>query len=213
MTNFLETWGYVAIFTLSFISAMGLPAGAELAIIYGGVLASGQIPHEHHHLTLLFVIAFATAAESLGSLAGYLIGFYGGRPFVDQFGKWVLVTHRDLDRVEAWFARRGDPLVLFGRLIPLLRSAVSFAAGLGEMAIGKFVAFTVVGCAIWCTTQASVGFALGAGYFHVLEALSFAGYAVAAVAFIALAIFFIHRLRVVREESQVASGELSEDLA
>jgi len=200
MEHFLETWGYVAVFALSFISAMGLPVGAELAVIYGGVLASGQIPHEPHHLNLVIVIVLAAVAEVLGSLAGYLIGFYGGRPLVDRFGKYVLLTHRDLDRAEAWFVRHGEPLVLFGRFIPLLRSFVSFAAGLGEMVIGKFVAFTVLGCAIWCTALASLGFALGSSYNHVLKGFSDAGYALAAVAVIAVALLFVHRLRVVREE-------------
>ena len=93
----------------------------------------------------------------LGSLAGYLIGYFGGRPLVDRVGKYVLLTHKDLDRAEAWFARRGEPLVLFGRFIPLLRSFVSFAAGLGEMAVAKFLVFTVIGCAIWCTALTSSG--------------------------------------------------------
>src|ERR1700681_1616762 len=168
MEHFLETWGYVAVFALSFISSMGLPVGAELAIIFGGVLASGQIPGEPHHLNLVLVIVLATLAEVLGSLAGYLIGVYGGRPLVDRFGKYLLLTHRDLDRAEGWFGRHGEPLVLFGRFVPLLRSFVSFAAGLGEMAIGKFIAFTVIGCAIWCTALASVGYALGSSYNHVL---------------------------------------------
>jgi len=202
MEHFLETWGYVAIFALSFISSMGLPVGAELAIIYGGVLASGQIPNEPHHLNLVVVIVVATVAELLGSLAGYLIGYYGGRPLVDRFGKYVLLTHKDLDRAEAWFARHGEPLVLFGRFIPLLRSFVSFAAGLGEMAIGKFVAFTVIGCAIWCTAQASLGYALGSSYQHVLKAFSYAGYVLAVLAVIGVAVLFFHRLRVVREERQ-----------
>jgi len=204
MEHFLETWGYLAVFVLSFISSMGLPVGAELAIIYGGVLASGQIPHEPHHLNLAVVCVLATLAEVLGSLAGYLIGLYGGRALVDRFGKYVLLTHRDLDRAEAWFARHGEPLVLFGRFIPLLRSFVSFAAGLGEMAIGKFVAFTVIGCAIWCTALASLGFALGASYNHVLKAFSDAGYGFAVVAVIAVAVLFVHRLRVVREERNAA---------
>ena len=204
MEHFLETWGYVAVFALSFISAMGLPVGAELAIIYGGVLASGQIPNEPHHLNLVVVIVLATLAELLGSLAGYLIGYYGGRALVDRFGKYVLLTHKDLDRAEAWFARRGEPLVLFGRFIPLLRSFVSFAAGLGEMAIGRFVAFTVIGCAIWCTALSSLGFALGSSYNHVLKAFSDAGYLLAALAVIAVAVLFFHRIRVMREERQSA---------
>ncbi len=107
------------------------------------------------------VIVVAVVAEVLGSLAGYLIGYFGGRPLVDRVGKYVLLTHKDLDRAEAWFDRRGEPFVLFGRFIPLLRSFVSFAAGLGEMAIAKFVVFTVIGCAIWCTALVSLGYSLG----------------------------------------------------
>ena len=200
MEHFLETWGYVAVFVLSFISSMGLPVGAEVAIIYGGVLASGQIPNEPHHLNLVVVIVVATLAEVLGSLAGYLIGYFGGRPLVDRVGKYVLLTHKDLDRAEAWFARRGEPFVLFGRFIPLLRSFVSFAAGLGEMAIAKFLVFTVIGCAIWCTALTSLGYSLGASYSHVLKAFSYAGYVAAVLVVIAVAVLFWHRLRIVREE-------------
>jgi membrane protein DedA with SNARE-associated domain len=200
MEHFLETWGYLAVFVLSFISAMGLPVGAEVALIYGGVLASGQISNEPHHLNLVVVIVVATAAELLGSLAGYLIGYFGGRPLVDKVGKYVLLTHHDLDRAEAWFNRRGEPFVLFGRFIPLLRSFVSFAAGLGEMAIAKFLLFTVVGCAIWCTALVSLGYSLGSSYNHVLKAFSYAGYLAAVIAVVAVAFVIWHRVRLVRQE-------------
>src|ERR1700733_2183465 len=169
MEHFLESWGYVAVFVLSFISSMGLPVGAEVAIIYGGVLASGQVPGEPHHLNVLAVILIATLAEVLGSMTGYVIGYFGGRPLVDRFGKYVLLTHKGLDRAEAWFAKRGDPVVLFGRFIPLLRSFVSFAAGLGEMTIAKFLVFTVIGCAVWCTVLTIVGYSLGSSYKHALQ--------------------------------------------
>ncbi len=204
MEHFLETWGYVAVFGLTFISSMGPPVGSELAVIYGGVLASGQIPHEPHHLNLVIVILLAVVGEVLGSSAGYLIGLFGGRTLVDRFGKYVLLTHKDLDRAEAWFERHGEPLVLFGRFIPLLRSFVSFAAGLGEMAIGKFVAFTVIGCAVWCTALASTGYALGSSYNHVLKAFNDAGYVLAALAVIAVAGLFVHRFRTVRAEQHIA---------
>jgi membrane protein DedA with SNARE-associated domain len=198
--HFLETWGYLAVFTLSFISSMGLPVGAEVAIIFGGVLASGQIANEPHHLNLILVIVLATLAEVLGSLAGYLIGYYGGRPLVNKLGKYVLLTHRDLDRAEAWFARRGEPVVLFGRFIPLLRSFVSFAAGLGEMAMAKFVTFTVIGCAVWCTILTSVGYGLGSSYHRVLKDFSYAGYVAAVLVVVAVAVLFVHRFRVMRLE-------------
>src|SRR5580704_17767395 len=200
MEHFLETWGYVAVFGLSFISSMGLPVGAEVAIIYGGVLASGQIPNEPHHLSLVLVIVVAVLGEVLGSLAGYLIGYFGGRPLVDRVGKYVLLTHKDLDRAESWFGRRGEPFVLFGRFIPLLRSFVSFAAGLGEMAIAKFLVFTVIGCAVWCTALVSLGYSLGSSYNHVLKAFSYAGYIAAVLVVIAVAALFFHRFRQLREE-------------
>ena len=209
MESFLYHYSYLAVFVLSFISAMGLPVGAELAVIGGGALASGEVhmllPNgqtspEVFHASLAAVILLAVLGEVLGSLAGYLIGFYGGRPLVDRFGRYVLLSHKDLDRAEAWFDRHGEPLVLFGRFIPLLRSFVSFAAGLGEMAIPKFIAFTVIGCAIWCTALASLGYSLGSSYNHVQRSFSDAGYVLAALAVIAVVLLFVHRVRVVREE-------------
>jgi membrane protein DedA with SNARE-associated domain len=198
--HFLESWGYVAIFVLCFISSMGLPVGSEVAIVYGGVLTSGKVPHQAHDLHLPVVIAVAVLGELCGSLAGYLVGYFGGRQAVDRFGKFVLLTHRDLDRADAWFARRGERTVLFGRFVPLFRSFISFAAGLGEMAVPKFLLFTAIGCTIWCTLLATLGSALGSSYSHALKAFSLAGYAAVGVCAVAVAILFWHRLRVVRSE-------------
>ena len=207
MEHFLATWGYAAVFLLSFISAMGLPVGAELALIYGGVLASGQVHGQGLPLNLAIVILLGTLGEVLGSFAGYSIGRFGGRALVDNVGKYVLLTHKDLDRADAWFARRGEPFVFFGRFIPLLRSFVSFAAGLGEMALGKFTAFTVIAVAIWCTALVSLGYSLGSSYNHVLKAFSYAGYVAGVLAVIAVAFVFWHRLRAYRAERDRQSSE------
>lgn len=207
MEEFLRSAGYGAIFALSFISAMGLPVGAELALIYGGVLASGHALSGGKPLQLAVVIIVAVLGEVLGSLAGYSIGRFGGRTLVDRVGKYVLLTHKDLDRAEAWFARRGEPVVFFGRFIPLLRSFVSFAAGLGEMALAKFVIFTVVACAIWCTALCSLGYSLGSSYQHVVNAFSFAGYVLGALAVIAVIVVFWHRLRAYRSQRDLGRAE------
>ena len=132
---------------------------------------------------------------------------YGGRPLVDKVGKYVLLTHKDLDRAEAWFARRGEPVVLFGRFVPLLRSFVSFAAGLGEMALVKFTIYTVIACAIWCTAICSLGYSLGSSYEHVLKAFSFAGYVVGALAVVAVAVVFWHRLHSYRSQRDLERAE------
>jgi len=208
--EFLKSAGYGAVFALSFISSMGLPVGAEVALIYGGVLASGQVPGEGQPLSLALVIVVAIVAEFLGSLAGYSIGRYGGRALVDKVGKYVLLTHKDLDRADAWFSRRGEPVVLFGRFVPLLRSFVSFAAGLGEMALAKFSLFTIIGCAVWCTALCSLGYSLGSSYNHVLKAFSFAGYILAALAVIAVAVVFWHRLREYRSQRDTERTQAGE---
>src|SRR5665213_2312472 len=209
LNNFLLHYSYFAIFILSFISSTGIPAGSEVAIIGGGALASGEVhkllsngqpSSEFFHLSLVLVILLALAGEVLGSMVGYLIGLKGGRAAVDKWGKYLLLTHKDLDRAEAWFARRGEPVVLFGRFIPLLRSFVSFAAGLGEMAIAKFILFTVVGCAVWCAVLTTVGYGLGSSYHRVLKDFSYAGYVAAVLVVVAVAVLFVHRLRVVRLE-------------
>jgi membrane protein DedA with SNARE-associated domain len=200
VTHFLVSAGYAAVFVLSFISSMGLPVGSELAILGGGALATGKVTGQGEPLNLAVVIVLATLGEVLGSAAGYAIGRYGGRPLVDRVGKYVLLTHKDLDRAEAWFARRGEPVVFFGRFIPLLRSFVSFAAGLGEMAIGKFLLYTVIACAIWCSALASIGYSLAGTYDSVVKAFSYAGYVLVALAVVAVAVVFWHRYRSYKAE-------------
>lgn len=208
--QFLQHYLYLAVFVLSFISSMGIPAGSEAAIIGGGAYASGKIidqshPGQYIHLSLVAVIILATAGEVLGSLVGYAIGRFGGRPLVDRFGRYVLLTHKDLDRAEAWFERHGEPLVLFGRFIPLLRSFVSFAAGLGEMAVGKFLAFTLIGCAIWSTALSLLGYSIGPTWATVEKKFSYAAVVVAVLFVIAVVVLILHRIRTQRAE-RAASG-------
>jgi membrane protein DedA with SNARE-associated domain len=202
MEHFLQTWGYVAIFGATLISSMCIPIGSEVAIAYGGVLASGHVAANtgHDHLSLVLVIVVATVGELIGSFLGYGIGYFGGRPLVDRVGKFVLLTHKDLDRAEEWFNHRGEWAVLFTRFIPLVRSFISLAAGLGEMALGKFAVFTVIGCAAWCAALASIGYSLGSSYQHVINGFSYAGYIAIVLVVLAIIALLFHRLRVVRAE-------------
>jgi len=204
MENFLVHWGYLAIFVATFISSMGIPIGSEIAIGYGGALASGQITTTgHDHLSLGLVIVVATLGEVVGSTVGYAIGYFGGRPLVDKVGKYVLLTHKDLDRAEAWFDGRGEWVVLFGRFIPLVRSFISLAAGLAEMAITKFLVMTIIGCTIWCAALASIGYSLGASWHHVLKDFSYAGYLAAVLVVLVVVGLILHRVRTMRQEGSV----------
>ncbi|MGC2167571.1 MAG: DedA family protein [Acidimicrobiales bacterium] len=201
MEHFLASWGYLALVGITALAALGIPVGSEIAIGYAGVLASGQFVSGHHdHLTLALVIVFAALGEVVGSLIGYAIGRYGGRSLVDRVGKYVLLTHKDLDRAEEWFQRRGDPMVFFGRFIPLVRSFVSIAAGIGEMSLTKFVAFSAAASVIWCGALAGIGYGVGGSWHRVITDFSYVGYLAAAVVVVVIAVFVVHRLRQLRLE-------------
>jgi membrane protein DedA with SNARE-associated domain len=201
LQTFLVHWGYLALFLITALSAFGIPVGSELAMAYGGALASGQVlngPRDHFSLGLVIVVA--VVGELVGSLLGYSLGRFGGRPFIDKVGRYILLTHRDLDRVEAFLTRRGDAFVLVGRLIPLLRSFVSIVAGLAEMTLWRFLAFSVIGCAIFTAALSSIGYSLGGSWHVAVKDFSDAGYVAAAVAVLTIAVTLAHRIKVLREE-------------
>jgi membrane protein DedA with SNARE-associated domain len=209
LEHILATWGYFALFGLAALAALGIPVGSEIAIGYAGVLASGQIvTGRHDHLQLGLVVLVATLGEVMGSTVGYAIGHFGGRSFIDRVGKYVLLTHKDLDRAEAWFARRGEPLVFFGRFVPFVRSFVSIAAGIGEMAVAKFLVFTLAACAIWCGALASIGFALGSSWHRIITDFGYVGYFAAGLVIVVALLFIIHRVRQLRLEHAVSPDEL-----
>jgi membrane protein DedA with SNARE-associated domain len=212
MQNLVIHLGYVALFLLTALSAFGIPVGSELAMAYGGALASGQVLRSSHdHFSLGVVIVVAILGELVGSLGGYALGRFGGRALVDRYGKYLLLSHRDLDRVEAYLARRGEPFVLVGRLVPLLRSFVSIVAGLAEMTIGRFLAFSVVGAAIFTSALASIGYALGGSWHKAVKDFSDVGYVAGALAVIGIVLGIAHRVRVIRHESARPLAGLAEE--
>jgi membrane protein DedA with SNARE-associated domain len=201
MQSFVVHWGYLALFLVTAVSAFGIPVGSELTMAYGGALASGAVlAGTHDRFSLGAVIAVAVAGELVGSLCGYALGRFGGRPLVDRIGRYILLSHRDLDRVEAFMARRGDPFVFVGRLVPLLRSFVSIVAGLAEMSLGRFVAFTLAGSAVFTAAVAGAGYGVGANWHKVVKDFSDAGYVAAALAVLAVALGIAHRVKVLRDE-------------
>ncbi|HEY5273942.1 MAG TPA: DedA family protein [Acidimicrobiales bacterium] len=175
MTHFLTNWGYFALVVITLLAAMGVPTGSELAIAFAGALASGKITHAPH-LNLLLVIGLATLAELAGSYLGYGIGRVGARPLLRRITRVLRVTDRDLERTERLFARYGSPFVLFGRFVPLVRSFVGVAAGLGRMAIIPYTLFTTIAVAIWCTALAVLGNVLGRQWNHVAGAATSVGW-------------------------------------
>jgi membrane protein DedA with SNARE-associated domain len=127
-------------------------------------------PITHAPWSWLAVLLIATAGAVLGSLAGYLIGAWGGRPLLDRWGRYVHIQPDDLDRADEWFARYGDWAVLFGRLVPLVRALINYPAGVARMPIGRFLLFSALGSLPWNAALLLGGFLLGENYRRLYDA-------------------------------------------
>jgi membrane protein DedA with SNARE-associated domain len=187
ITSAIGDYGLYAVFGLMLVDAV-FPAASELVMLYAGAVAAGAFAG--HTVTLLGVemestfwayVAMATAGTVgylVGSLIGWAVGFYGGRPFLERRGRWVHLTPDRLDRAEAWFARYGDWAVLLGRVMPVVRSFISIPAGVLEMPVVRYTVLTAIGSAVWCFGIAGAGVALGSSWEHFHENWRYADYGV-----------------------------------
>jgi membrane protein DedA with SNARE-associated domain len=217
VTGAIGDYGLYAVFILMLVDAV-LPAASELVMVYAGAVAIGAFPE---HTVNLFgaqvdstgwaYVAMAgagTVGYVLGSILGWAIGLYGGRPYLERHGRWLHVTPKKLDRAEAWFERYGDATVFFGRVAPIVRSFVSIPAGIAEMPLPRYTVLTTLGTIPWCFGLAGIGLALGSGWERFHESFRFADYAIVAlvVAGLAYLLFRAHRRRVRRRAVEQRSG-------
>jgi len=173
LTNFIVTHGAYAIFLIMAVDAI-FPVGGELTMLLAGALAAGAISGHQpvllgHTLNggleaYLVLVAVGTLGYLTGSLIGWAIGRWGGRPLLERHGRWLHLDHQRLERAEAWFDRHGRAAVFLGRLTPLVRSFISIPAGVFETPLGPYTVLTLAGSAIWCLFFAGAGWALGANY-------------------------------------------------
>jgi membrane protein DedA with SNARE-associated domain len=185
----VSSYGYAAVFLLSVLQSCCVPTSSELTLGFAGVMAS------EGHLNLLAVIAVAVAGEVLGAYVAWVIGRYAGRGLVDRYGRYLLLTHHDLDRAEAWYGRHGNWGVFGGRLIPVIRNFVALPAGVAEYPPVPFGVLTFFGSLIWCSAMALIGYGVGSGYHKVMKGFSYAGYLLGVAAVIAIVVVIMHRYR------------------
>jgi membrane protein DedA with SNARE-associated domain len=120
---------------------------------------------------LLLVIALATVGSVVGAVVGYAIGAWGGRPLLDRYGRYVGIGADELDRADRWFERWGAWAVFLGRMVPLVRTFVSYPAGISRMPLGRFVAFSALGSLPWNAVLIYAGLLVGENYPAIEAAL------------------------------------------
>jgi membrane protein DedA with SNARE-associated domain len=151
----ISAGGYFGIVVLMAIESACIPLPSEVIMPFAGYLVSlGQFS----------LIGAATAGAlgcNIGSTIAYLVAAHGGRTAFERWGKYVLVRHEELDRAEHFFARYGAATVFVGRLLPVIRTFISFPAGLARMPMLKFQIYSFIGSWPWCFALAYVGMTLG----------------------------------------------------
>lgn len=166
----IDHYGFGGLFAALALANVGAPLGSELILpVAGGLGATG-------HLTPVWLtIVVAVAGELVGGTAGYVIGRFGGRPLVDRYGRYLHLSHANLDRVHAFFERYGSFSIFICRFIPVIRGIVSIPAGLAEMNLAHFYAWYAIGSTIFCGGLILLGDELGGHLDSVLPLLHRAG--------------------------------------
>lgn len=151
----ISALGYPGVVLLMGIESACIPLPSEIIMPFSGYLVyTGRFS--------LWAVSVAGAVGCvLGSLVAYWAGMYGGRPFIERYGRYVLISHHDLDLADRWFARRGELIVFASRLLPVIRTFIAFPAGVARMNLTRFIVYTFVGSLPWCLGLAYVGQKLG----------------------------------------------------
>jgi membrane protein DedA with SNARE-associated domain len=147
--------GYAGVLLLMAVESACIPLPSEVIMPFAGYLASTG------RFSLPLVATVGALGCNLGSALAYAVGHRGGRPAIERWGRYVLLSRRDLERAERWFARFGGITVLVGRLLPVVRTFIALPAGLAGMPLGRFHLYTFLGSWPWCFALAWIGYRLG----------------------------------------------------
>ena len=182
VTRILEA---LAAFVIYVISMMGLPGIVLLMAIESACIPLPSeviMPFSGYLVFLgkysLWSVGLAGAFGCVvGSIPAYYLGMYGGRPLIEKYGKYILMSRHDLDMADRWFDRHGEATVFFARLLPVIRTFIAFPAGVARMEMKRFIVYTFAGSLPWCLGLAYIGMVMGErwptlrGYFHKFDLL------------------------------------------
>jgi membrane protein DedA with SNARE-associated domain len=163
ITDYLGAYGYQAIFVLMVLESACIPIPSEVTMVFGGFLVS------RGELDFFWVAMIGTIANVIGSWIAYAVGYWGGRPLIERWGRYVFLRKHELDRAHDWFERHGEMAVFVSRLLPVIRTFISLPAGVARMPFGKFTLYTFLGCLPWTFALTWAGYALGNNWETVLR--------------------------------------------
>lgn len=165
ITSIIGSVGYIGTYFLMALNACGIPFPSEVTMPFSGfAVAEGK-------LVFFWVIVAGVLGDLTGALLAYWIGFKGGRPLVEKYGKYILLSKHDLDTADKWFKNYGSVTTFFGRIVPIIRTYISFPAGIAKMDVKKFALFTALGALPWLVFLTYMGTIMGENWEQIREYL------------------------------------------
>lgn len=155
ITSYIASAGYIGVGVLMMLEATGIPIPSEVIMPFAGFMVV------QGNLVFVGAVIAGAVGDVIGSLIAYSIGYYGGRSLIESYGKYILLSKKDLALAERFFNQRGSLTVFIGRILPVVRTYISFPAGIAKMKLTPFVIYTAIGTLIWTSALAWVGVRLG----------------------------------------------------
>ena len=193
--NLISSLGYWGVFIGMTLESACIPLPSEIIMPFSGfVVWQGTT-----NMTLIGITIVGAFGNLIGSLIAYLVGLKGGRPLLERYGKYLLITPGKLDLADKWFLKYGGEAVLISRFLPIIRTFISLPAGIARMDLKKFALYTFVESIPWCFALGYIGVLLGPnwgiiqGYFHILDIIVVIG-------IIALIVYLVYKYAVQSRE-------------
>jgi membrane protein DedA with SNARE-associated domain len=200
----MQSAGYPGIFGLM-ILALAISVPSEIILPFAGYLVYTGV------FNFWLVLVVASIGSIVGTVIDYAIGYYLGRPVILRYGKYMHLTEKNLVTSENWFKKYGPPAVLLTRFVPLIRTVVAFPAGIGEMKMSRFLAYSTVGLVVWNAALIYIGYVVGPSVKSIINSLSssFTVIEIVAVLIAGLAIYLWMRRANEKSKKQVEGQEPS----
>src|SRR5664280_3301072 len=166
--------GYLGVLLAMAIESAMIPLPSELILPFAGFLVSDPAkiePLTNGPWSFWIVVVVATLGNTLGSLVAYAIGAYGGRPFLERYGRYLLIRPHEIEIADRFFRDHGNITVFIGRLLPIVRTFISFPAGVTRMPLGRFIAYSTAGAVPWSIALVYAGTLLGSHWADIRHAL------------------------------------------
>ena len=197
LESLYERLGYIGVVIAMTIESCAIPLPSELILPFAGWSVSRGLiePLTSSPWSYWGAVFAGVLGNTLGSLASFAIGAYGGRPLVERYGKYVLISAHDLELAERWFARFGEVTVFFSRMLPIVRTFISVPAGIARMPLWRFTLFSVLGAVPWVMLLVWGGMQLGDHWLELKQSLKGLDYLVAAAIVAAVGIFVWRHVR------------------